>query len=37
LKDLADRQGLAWHYAPLHRFLNHPEEAVIAPREEMGN
>jgi Fe-S-cluster containining protein len=25
LKDLADAHGVAWHYAPLHHFLNHPE------------
>ncbi|HKB41806.1 MAG TPA: hypothetical protein VKD72_35600 [Gemmataceae bacterium] len=28
LKELAQQEGLAWHYAPLHYFLNHPEEAI---------
>ncbi|MCI0684450.1 MAG: hypothetical protein L0Y71_20250 [Gemmataceae bacterium] len=28
LKDLADAHGIAWHYAPLHHFLNHPEAAA---------
>jgi hypothetical protein len=28
LKDLADAHGLEWRYAPLHQFLNHPEEAT---------
>jgi len=27
LKDLAEREGLPWLYAPLHHFLNHPEDA----------
>jgi hypothetical protein len=27
LKDLADAEGVRWHYAPLHHFLNHPEDA----------
>ena len=27
LKELADANGVAWQYAPLHHFLNHPEEA----------
>jgi hypothetical protein len=27
LKALANEKGIAWHYAPLHYFLNHPEEA----------
>jgi hypothetical protein len=27
LKLLAEEEGLAWLYAPLHHFLNHPEEA----------
>jgi hypothetical protein len=27
LKDLAERNGIAWLYAPLHHFLNHPEDA----------
>jgi len=29
LKDLADAAGVAWRYAPLHYFLNHPEEAGV--------
>lgn len=28
LKDLADAEGVRWHYAPLHHFLNHPEDAI---------
>ena len=28
LKELADAHGVAWRYAPLHHFLNHPEDAV---------
>src|SRR5437762_5267805 len=28
LKELADAHGVAWRYAPLHHFLNHPGEAV---------
>ena len=27
LKELAREQGHPWRYAPLHHFLNHPEEA----------
>jgi hypothetical protein len=27
LKALAQEHGLGWRYAPLHHFLNHPEEA----------
>lgn len=27
LKELADQQGVAWSYAPLHVFLNDPEQA----------
>lgn len=27
LKALAQEQGVEWHYAPLHHFLNHPEDA----------
>ena len=27
LKDLAETHGIAWRYAPLHQFLNHPETA----------
>jgi hypothetical protein len=26
LKELAAQQGVEWRYAPLHHFLNHPEE-----------
>ena len=28
LKDLANEQSVAWRYAPLHHFLNHPDEAT---------
>lgn len=28
LKDLADEKQLPWHYAPLHHFLDNPENAV---------
>ena len=28
LKDLADEKQLPWHYAPLHHFLDHPENAA---------
>ncbi len=31
LKELARTQGLNWIYAPLHHFLNHPEEATTLP------
>jgi Fe-S-cluster containining protein len=27
LKTLAEEKGIEWRYAPLHYFLNHPEEA----------
>jgi hypothetical protein len=27
LKALADAHGVSWHYAPLHHFLTHPEDA----------
>jgi Fe-S-cluster containining protein len=30
LKELADEQGVGWHYAPLHHFLRHPEDSGIA-------
>jgi Fe-S-cluster containining protein len=30
LKELADRAGIEWRYAPLHRFLNHPQEAQLS-------
>lgn len=29
LKELAERDGLAWRYAPLHHFLRNPEEARV--------
>jgi Fe-S-cluster containining protein len=28
LKTLAREHGIAWHYAPLHHFLNRPEDGV---------
>lgn len=28
LKDLAQSHGVSWRYAPLHHFLNHPEDAA---------
>src|SRR5262249_4900088 len=28
LKELAEQEGRGWHYAPLHHFLNHPEDAA---------
>jgi hypothetical protein len=28
LKDLADAEGVPWHYAPLHHFLNHQDAAA---------
>ncbi len=28
LKELADTHGSDWRYAPLHHFLNHPEDAT---------
>jgi hypothetical protein len=31
LKDLAEAEGIGWHYAPLHHFLNHPDDAVTRP------
>lgn len=31
LKDLAGEAGVEWKYAPLHHFLNHPEEARLDP------
>jgi len=30
LKQLAQEQGVPWRYAPLHHFLNHPEDAQTA-------
>ena len=32
LKELADANGVPWLYAPLHHFLNHPEDATTEPR-----
>lgn len=29
LKQLADEVGIAWQYAPLHRFLNNPADAGV--------
>ncbi len=31
LKELAEAHGVAWRYAPLHHFLNHPEQAAADP------
>lgn len=31
LKELAATDGIPWRYAPLHHFLNHPEDARSAP------
>jgi hypothetical protein len=31
LKTLAEETGMEWCYAPLHRFLNHPEQARCEP------
>jgi hypothetical protein len=31
LKDLADAEGVPWHYAPLHHFLNHPDDDAAGP------
>src|SRR5262249_33969844 len=31
LKELAQQEGLAWQYAPLHYFLNHPDEVTLGP------
>jgi hypothetical protein len=28
LKVLAEEHGVAWQYAPLHHFLNHPDDAI---------
>ncbi len=28
LKHLAEAYGVAWRYAPLHHFLNHPDQAA---------
>ena len=35
LKDLAEAEGIPWRYAPLHHFLNHPEDATTdRPKED---
>ena len=31
LKELADAEGVPWHYAPLHHFLNHPDDDAAGP------
>jgi hypothetical protein len=31
LKDLATEHGVEWRYAPLHFFLNQPDEAIVDP------
>jgi hypothetical protein len=31
LKDLAEAEGVAWNYAPLHHFLNNPDGAAAGP------
>jgi hypothetical protein len=31
LKELADAEGVPWHYAPLHHFLNNPDGASATP------
>src|SRR2546421_13116943 len=36
LKDLADAQGVPWRYAPLHHFLNHPDQAGTDSLESSG-
>ena len=36
LKCLADERGLAWSYAPLHHFLNHPEETSAVTEHSPG-
>jgi len=33
LKILAEEHGVPWRYAPLHQFLNHPEDAASTPTE----
>jgi Fe-S-cluster containining protein len=40
LKDLAEAHGIPWRYAPLHHFLNHPEDAAtdtMDPERASGN
>jgi Fe-S-cluster containining protein len=37
LKTLADKHGVAWRYAPLHYFLNHPDDlATVEAERENG-
>jgi Fe-S-cluster containining protein len=31
IKAVADEAGVPWRYAPLHHFLNHPEDATAEP------
>jgi Fe-S-cluster containining protein len=33
LKQLANDHDIAWRYAPLHHFLNHPEDATTIEQE----
>jgi len=33
LKELADVHGMEWKYAPLHHFLNHPDDVYICRAE----
>ena len=33
LKELADKAGIPWRYAPLHQFLNNPEDAELHGQE----
>jgi Fe-S-cluster containining protein len=35
LKELAKSHGVPWRYAPLHHFLNHPEDAASTPSESL--
>jgi len=37
LKELADREGLTWLYAPLHHFLNHPQDAAPQAAKREGD
>src|SRR5207245_6518630 len=34
LKALANEHRVAWRYAPLHHFLNHPEDAFAEPLDD---
>jgi hypothetical protein len=36
LKELADAEGVPWRYAPLHHFLNHPDQAGTDSLESSG-